>query len=416
MATFTADARAARHSVAQLGSVVRAGLARAVPLAGNVAFAAVLARRGGAAALGLAGTAQLVVRVAGEARAGGWPTALVAESTSLSRAQTLGLARSRLRFTPRYLGVAAVLALAAGAVLAAGVDAGAVALVVATGVAIEAYRVIRVVSGAAVATGRPEIAASADLGLGSAVAAVALLAVPLGAADTVSAAAWAAGLFALALGAVAVGLAVTVGLPAVGSESLVTRRSTASGRRFIAVNAMLGPATTMLVPFVVAWRGGAEAAGALVGAMRLGIAGPVVLSILAPVFLRRLADLDRRRRLRALLEAQVMGLLILAPYAALCLALPATLMGLLGAELAQHGTLLRLVIAGQLINVATGPTDQVLNISGGHRVDTASQLVSLVGVGVALLILPGTATAAAAALLGGLAVRNAAAAYWVWCR
>jgi hypothetical protein len=394
MATFTADARAARHSVAQLGSVVRAGLARAVPLAGNVAFAAVLARRGGAAALGLAGTAQLVVRVAGEARAGGWPTALVAESTSLSRAQTLGLARSRLRFTPRYLGVAAVLALAAGAVLAAGVDAGAVALVVATGVAIEAYRVIRVVSGAAVA----------------------LLAVPLGAADTVSAAAWAAGLFALALGAVAVGLAVTVGLPAVGSESLVTRRSTASGRRFIAVNAMLGPATTMLVPFVVAWRGGAEAAGALVGAMRLGIAGPVVLSILAPVFLRRLADLDRRRRLRALLEAQVMGLLILAPYAALCLALPATLMGLLGAELAQHGTLLRLVIAGQLINVATGPTDQVLNISGGHRVDTASQLVSLVGVGVALLILPGTATAAAAALLGGLAVRNAAAAYWVWCR
>lgn len=432
MSTLTAERlRPLRPTATHLGVIVRAGLARALPLAGNLAFAAVLARRGGASALGIAGTAQLMIRVVGEARAGGWPTALVAESTLLNRSETLTLARTRVGWTWRsaFVALAAALVLGlAGAIGPAGLDPQAVLLIATSLVAVEAYRVLRIVSGVAVATGRPEIAAGADLGLGSAVAAAAMLAVPWGfGGSALEAAATASVLFAGSLVAVCVVLAVAVELhggigPRARSARLipivpiVVRRSTAPSRRLIALNAMLAPATTMLVPLAVAWRSGSADAGAFVGALRLGVAGPVVLSILAPIFLRRLADEDRCRRHRALLEAQVVGLAIFLPYAALCLVAPGTVMGILGPEVAEQGMLLRLVILGQAINVATGPTDQVLNVSGRPRVDTLTQLAALVVVAAGVVFLPASAEAGAVALLVGLAVRNLTATWFVWRR
>jgi hypothetical protein len=425
MSLLTAERlRPTRPTVSSLAVLVRASAARAIPLVGNLAFAAVLARRGGAAALGLAGTAQLLVRVVGEARAGGWPTALVAESTLLTRAETLRLGRARLLAPLARPGlVLAAVAMAVGAAALAtgvgGVDPAAVVLVASSVISIEAYRAVRVVSGAAVATGRPEIAAGADLGLGSAVAALLLLVTPWGVGSALDAAATAMALFGAAMVVAAVGLAGAVGLGrrALGASPTVeVRRTTARSRRLISVNAMLAPATTVVVPLAVAARSGSADAGAFVGAIRLGVAGPVVLSVLAPLFLRRLADEDRAKRHRALIEAQFVGLALFVPYAVICLAFPGVVMGLLGPELADRTTLLRLVVLGQAINVATGPTDQVLNVSGRPRIDTLTQVAALVVVAVLVVTLPASAEAAATALLIGLAVRNLAATWFVWRR
>ncbi len=401
--------------VPQLGGAI-AG--RALPIIGNLAFTIMVARQYGAAALGIAGTVQLVVRVSGEAWARGWPTAIVAESISLRSADTWALGHQRL--TRLAVSLRSRLVPAGAIVVGAGVAGGLISpahAVIACSVALGtlAFAAVRINAGLAVALSRPAVSAAADLGLGSALASVGLILAPPF--DTAAAAAaWASALFAAGLVVGAVFQARLLRHPGEVRPPPVVRNTTARDRLYIATNAVLTPAVTLLAPLTLNWRAAAADAGAFVGVFRLGVAGPVVLSIISPIYLKRLAARQRRSRLLSLLEAQGVGLAMFLPYALLCLIAPEIVLSLLGGELSGETHLLRLIIIGQALNVATGPTAQTLNVAGRARHDTASQVLALVVAAVAIGLQPPTAEAAAIAIIISQAVRNASALWATWRR
>lgn len=135
--------------------------------------------------------------------------------------------------------------------------------------------------------------------------------------------------------------------------------------------------------------------------------------ILAPVIAQSYAIGDKARIAVAL--ARTSGFLVLAasPLLIVCFAAPQWLLGLFGPEFTDAATALRLLAAGQLVNLALGPIGGVLIMTHHERWSLSFGIVSaFVAAGLCLWLVPlyGVTGAAAAVTLAILLRRIAAAA------
>lgn len=394
----------------------RSGLLRGVLVLGNVAFAVVVARRWGVAALGIAGTAQLFVRVGSELLSRGWPTIVIADSPGKQPGQTVALGGAALRLT--VLAAISRPALIASAVLVTSsvigiLDKEHLLLAAAWAALLVAFGALRVVGGTATGIGRIDMATISDMGLPAGLSTIVLLVIPV----------WpqsAEGRGALIIGVLATSMFLTVAVlwrrmaravePAAATPSGTSVRE----RWLTAANAALVPLATVLGPAYLSLRGDAREAGAFVGVLRLTVAGPVILSVLAPIFARRLADPERRVRRRALLESQLVAVVVFTPFAGAVVLLQSELLEALGEDFVDRGDLLLIVLAGQAVNVATGASSQLLNLARSAGRDTQSQILGVVSAVILLLLSDASAEAAAYALLASQVVRNGYSTWYAY--
>ncbi len=125
---------------------------------------------------------------------------------------------------------------------------------------------------------------------------------------------------------------------------------------------------------------------------------------------------DEIRRLAR--QASLLALIIAAPVAAASFIAPGFVMRLFGPEFAEGGNALLLLVAGQLVNVITGPASAMLVVSGreaDQRTCAFAGAIVMLGLGIVLIPMfgmMGAATATAAAI----AVMNIMAAVFVYTR
>jgi O-antigen/teichoic acid export membrane protein len=212
-------------------------------------------------------------------------------------------------------------------------------------------------------------------------------------------------------------------------------RGPANGKRESSLREVLGSAWTLFPAVIVSrivlpWAsvimlgiwGSAEEVGIFSAATRIAMLVSFAIipvnSIAMPEF-AAMFKAGRHDEIKKLArQASLLSLVIAAPVAAASFMAPDFVMSLFGAEFSEGGSALLLLVAGQLVNVVTGPASAILVVSGREPDQRTSAFVgAIVMLGTGVTLIPsfgmiGAATATAAAI----AAMNVTAAIFVFMR
>lgn len=157
-------------------------------------------------------------------------------------------------------------------------------------------------------------------------------------------------------------------------------------------------------------------------AYQVGASIAFILIVINAVIPAKMAGFFYRNDWKGLEEvarkSAILGAGLTFPLVVLCLVFPAQVLGLFGDEFREGATLLRIIAAGQFVNVASGSVGFVLNMTGHEKlmrnIALASGLICVAGL---FVLIPLFGSVGAAAALGlALMLQNLVAVFYVWRR
>ncbi|WP_161796802.1 lipopolysaccharide biosynthesis protein [Halomonas sp. HG01] len=203
------------------------------------------------------------------------------------------------------------------------------------------------------------------------------------------------------------------------SPSVGRHQFDASSRAFF-VMGLAGFMQSVLSVMVAGWLLSEAGLGLFKTSQQTAMLINFILIVINAIFPPRFASLHREGNILALgrlaRQGALLGVAIAAPLLLVCLLVPGWVLGLFGSEFPQAAPLLRILALAQLINVATGSVNFLLNMTGHEALMRNIALIcNAIGLSMFFVLIPLFGPLGAAmALAFVLVVQNLVALYFVW--
>lgn len=203
-------------------------------------------------------------------------------------------------------------------------------------------------------------------------------------------------------------------------EKIITRQQFSRSSQAFFVMGLAGFMQRVVGVAIAGWLLSSEELGLFKVSQEIALIIAFVLIVINAVYPPRFASLYHQKKIdmlaRLARQGVIIGVVFAAPPLLICLLFPEWVLGFLGDEFLPASPLLRLIALAQLINVASGSVDFLLNMTGYEALmRNISLICNVIGLLLFFILIPAFGPMGAAmALAFVLIVQNVVALYFVW--